>query len=126
SKVNFGTSTAYGLSSQLDTTLALTHTVILSSLKRGTTYHYQVVSRDAANNTSTNPDASFKTPSRLPKPPTVGSLSATNGSVILSWTVPVDADNVPYELYAGALIAKSTQAFIQTPNAASFLATVAS
>ena len=47
-QVDFGTSTSYGSSSTLNTTLATSHSVNLTGLTANTTYHYRVLSRDAA------------------------------------------------------------------------------
>jgi hypothetical protein len=60
-QVSYGTTTGYGLSSPLVTTKITTHTVTLSGLTGGTTYHYAVKSRDAAGNLTTSTDRTFTT-----------------------------------------------------------------
>ena len=50
SQVAYGTTDAYGLLSALVSTLTTSHTVNLTGLSASTTYHYQVLSRDANGN----------------------------------------------------------------------------
>src|SRR3984893_1830192 len=59
SQVRYGTTTAYGNSSPLDTTLATTHIVTLSGLTAGTLYHYQVQSADSIGTVGTSADLTF-------------------------------------------------------------------
>jgi len=56
SQVAYGTSPSYGTSTALDTAQVTHHTVLLTGLTAGTTYHYSVVS-----NTINSPDATFDT-----------------------------------------------------------------
>ena len=60
-QVVYGTTSGYGLSSTLVATKVTSHSVILSGLSGGTTYHYAVKSRDAAGNLSTSTDKTFST-----------------------------------------------------------------
>lgn len=63
SKVEYGTTTAYGSSTALNSSLVTAHTMVVSGLDAGTTYHYRVISRDAAGNTaSSTTDRTFATP----------------------------------------------------------------
>lgn len=73
SQVDFGTTTAYGSTSVLATTLATTHSVTLSGLAAATTYHFRVRSRDAAGNTAVSQvDRTFTTnPAVVPPPGSV-------------------------------------------------------
>lgn len=59
SQVEYGLTTAYGASTTLDTNRVLAHTVNLSGLTTGATYHFRVKSKDLANNTSTSGDYTF-------------------------------------------------------------------
>lgn len=59
--VDYGTSASYGSTVVPDNSLALTHSVSLTGLSANTTYHYRVVSADAAGNTSTTSDQTFTT-----------------------------------------------------------------
>ncbi|MBI3115507.1 MAG: LysM peptidoglycan-binding domain-containing protein [Candidatus Kerfeldbacteria bacterium] len=60
-QVEYGATTSYGTSTTLDSTLATSHSVTLTGLTAGTTYHFRVKSRDAAGNDSVSADASFTT-----------------------------------------------------------------
>lgn len=56
-----GTTSAYSSISALDTSLATSHSVTLTNLAPGVTYHYQVLSKDAAGNLSASADFTFTT-----------------------------------------------------------------
>jgi hypothetical protein len=59
--VEYGTTTAYGSSTTLNTSLVTAHSANLSGLLANTTYHYRVKSRDAAGNLRTSGDFTFTT-----------------------------------------------------------------
>ena len=61
SQVEYGTTTSYGSSTGLDTSLVTVHTLSLSGLAANTQYHYRVRSRDAAGNLTISGDATFTT-----------------------------------------------------------------
>ena len=61
SQVDFGTTTNYGESTTLDTSLTTTHSVNLSGLFSNSTYHYRVKSRNAANTLAISSDATLLT-----------------------------------------------------------------
>jgi len=61
SQVQYGTTTAYGNGSGLNTALVTSHSVKLSGLARLTTYHYRVLSRNAAGNLAVSGDFTFNT-----------------------------------------------------------------
>jgi len=61
SRVEYGLTTSYGSATTLDTSLVTAHSQPLTGLAVATTYHYRVVSRDAAGNTGFSPDATFAT-----------------------------------------------------------------
>lgn len=61
SQVEYGTTTSYGSSTTLDTSLVLSHSQSLSGLSASTTYHYRVKSRDAAGNLGVSADFTFTT-----------------------------------------------------------------
>ncbi|MFQ5470861.1 MAG: fibronectin type III domain-containing protein, partial [Gammaproteobacteria bacterium] len=60
-QIEYGLDTTYGSLSTLLPTYTLTHGLTLSPLVSGTTYHYRIISQDAAGNTTTSPDYSFTT-----------------------------------------------------------------
>ncbi|MFQ5598287.1 MAG: hypothetical protein ACE5GK_09580, partial [Nitrospiria bacterium] len=78
SKVEYGTTSAYGSSSS-NTTLVTGHSRTLSGLSDATTYRYRVVSQDAAGNTALSGDQTFTTGSLADTtPPVVSGIAASN------------------------------------------------
>ena len=61
SQVTYGTTTSYGSSSALNSSLVTTHSVALTSLTAGTTYHYRVLSADSTGALVTGLDNVFTT-----------------------------------------------------------------
>jgi len=87
SQVEYGTTTAYGSTTPLNTTLVESHSVTITSLLSNTTYHYRVISKDANDNQSTSADNSFDTPETTP--PVISSEQAsgiTNSGAVITWT----------------------------------------
>lgn len=65
-QIQYGLTTAYGSITPLVTTLTTSRTQTLSGLIPGTTYHYRVISKDAAGNTATSGDGVFSTAALSP------------------------------------------------------------
>jgi peptidoglycan hydrolase-like protein with peptidoglycan-binding domain/phosphodiesterase/alkaline phosphatase D-like protein len=99
SQINYGTTASYGLISNLDPILGLTHSIVLGNLLSGTTYHYQVRSADDAGNVALSSDQTFTTQTGSTSisivtpsdttPPVVsdaGSISIGTTNVTLGWT----------------------------------------
>src|SRR5262249_23582181 len=63
SRVEYGTTTAYGSSTTLDPSLAPAHSQALTGLSPNTLYHYRAHSRDAAGNAAVSSDFTFTTAS---------------------------------------------------------------
>jgi hypothetical protein len=91
-RVEYGLTTAYGFSSKLNTRPVTSHSQSLANLRSDTTYHFRVISRDAAGNSVTSADYTFKT---SPSPrnrvrsfyPLLTGKSAPNASVdVLEYT----------------------------------------
>jgi hypothetical protein len=61
SQVQYGTTTAYGSSTTLDTTLVTSHSVSVTGLQSAQTYDYRVISKDNAGNQTTTGNFSFAT-----------------------------------------------------------------
>jgi hypothetical protein len=61
SQVEYGTSTAYGTFSALNGSLVTSHSVTLSGLSRGLTYHYRVYSRNSLGELSVSGDVTLTT-----------------------------------------------------------------
>ena len=60
-RVDYGTTTVYGLAARANTAPLVEHAATLSGLLPGTEYHYRVTSRDLAGNQTSSPDAVFTT-----------------------------------------------------------------
>lgn len=90
--VNYGESASYGTVVG-DSVLTTSHSVIITGLDEGTTYHFDVESADASGNSASSSDDTFTTSSN-PAPSNVSDLvvDAFSESVDLSWTNPTDAD----------------------------------
>jgi hypothetical protein len=65
SQVEYGLTTSYGSTTASDTRMVTGHSVTLSGLSPGTTYHYLAVSLDEAGNKATSLDWSFTTLTQL-------------------------------------------------------------
>jgi hypothetical protein len=61
SRVEYGPTTAYGSFTTLDPTLITSHSQLVLGLESNATYHYRVISSDAAGNVSVSADRTFKT-----------------------------------------------------------------
>ncbi len=61
SQVEFGTSTSYGSTTTVNSSLLLSHSVALTGLTPATTYHYRVISVDRGGNVSRSADFTFAT-----------------------------------------------------------------
>jgi len=68
SRVEYGTTTSYGSSTDLDSSKVTSHSQTLTGLTAGTLYHYRVISVDAANNAATSGDQTFTTTAAAPAP----------------------------------------------------------
>ncbi len=93
SQVEYGTTTAYGSSTTLDATQVTAHSVNLSTLTAGTTYHYRVKSKVGTNGTvATSADATFTT-TQQPQL-AISNVQATNltaNSATITWTTNIAA-----------------------------------
>jgi len=86
SQVNYGTTTAYGSQSPLNSGLSTAHTVILTGLIPGTTYNFDVVSANSSNQSSTSSNATFTTTAVAPVISAVTATSITSNSATITWT----------------------------------------
>jgi parallel beta-helix repeat protein len=88
-QVEYGTTTDYGSSTNLNATRAATHAQILTGLSPSTTYHYRVKSRDAAGNLATSSDFTFTTAiadTAAPVISSVASSAVTATGARIAWT----------------------------------------
>jgi hypothetical protein len=65
SQIKYGRTTSYGSKSALNSNLVATHSVALTSLTAGTTYHYRVLSADCTGVLVTGLDNVFTTPATV-------------------------------------------------------------
>ena len=118
SQVEFGTTTAYGSTTALDSTMVTSHQQGLSSLKPGTLYHYRVHSTDAYNNSVATNDLSLTTTAAVaptittqPGNQTVAAGQTASFTVVAAGTAPLS-----YQWQRnGASIAGATAASYTTP-----------
>jgi hypothetical protein len=61
SRIEYGEADSYGSSTSLDAAMVTSHSQNLSGLTSNTTYHYRVVSKDAAGNSAVSDDYTFFT-----------------------------------------------------------------
>ena len=83
--MEYGTTTAYGSLSALNSSLVTSHSVTLTGLTPGTTYNYAVLSADSAG-TATSANFTFSTPATIPTISAVASSSVTATSATITWT----------------------------------------
>ena len=97
SRVEYGTTSAYGNATALDTALVTSHSQTLTGLTAATLYHYRVHSGDASGNLATSVDFTLVTaPPADTAPPVisgVGSSSVKGTSATISWTTNENADS---------------------------------
>jgi len=99
-QVEYGTTTSYGSSSPLNTSLVTTHSMALSGLAASTTYNYRVKSRDAAGNLATSANFTFTTAAPADTtPPAISQVAAssvTSSAATITWTTN-EASNTQVE-----------------------------
>lgn len=110
SQVEYGTTTSYSSTTQLDSTLKTSHSQTIKRLKYSTLEHFRVISKDTMANESSSTDMTFTTTNKGSKPPKPQGITVTTGSVNLAWTEPT-------EYYAGIVILRSTTDFIKAYDA---------
>jgi Bacterial Ig domain/Right handed beta helix region/Purple acid Phosphatase, N-terminal domain len=83
SQADYGTTTNYGQSTLLNSSVVTGHSVAVSGLAASTLYHYRVKSADASNNQATSGDFTFTT-----------AAGSTSGSLTVSITAPAQGTTV--------------------------------
>jgi hypothetical protein len=78
SRVEYGTTSGYGSTTNLNTVMQTSHSQTLSGLSLNTLYHYRVISRDASSNTATSGDFTFTTSASNPLTITFDDISGQN------------------------------------------------
>jgi peptidoglycan hydrolase-like protein with peptidoglycan-binding domain len=98
SQIEYGTTTEYGFTTSLDTTLTLSHEQFPDNLTPDTTYHLRVLSHDYAGNLSISDDYEFATLEGISADPSpvLSSIMVTDigtSSVIVTWTTDKPANS---------------------------------
>src|SRR3972149_523111 len=83
----YGTTASYG-SSISDTAMTTSHSILLTNLTQGTTYHFNITSTNTYGRTSSSGDNTFTTSSQ-PSPITLNITSPLNGDTIYNSDVMV-------------------------------------
>ncbi len=89
SQVEYGTSTSYGMESQLDESPTKQHSVTLTGLSPDTKYYFRVLSKDENGNQATSSNSNFTTISSPDtKLPVISAISAnvTATAATIHWT----------------------------------------
>jgi peroxiredoxin len=94
-QINYGTSSGYGSTTALDSSLKFTHSVTIDVLSAGTGYHFQISCTDSIGNNTISADNTFITSVALPNntPIRVGSFAAPPNPTIPLKAVP--SENIP-------------------------------
>ncbi|MGB7621818.1 MAG: fibronectin type III domain-containing protein [Terriglobia bacterium] len=103
-QVEYGTTTAYGSSTTLNSSLVTAHSAPVPGLTASTLYHYRVKSRDAAGNLATSSDFTFTTSADTTAPVISGTAASpvTQSGATISWTTNEASDTqVEYGTTAG-------------------------
>jgi hypothetical protein len=93
-QVEYGTTTAYGATTTLDSALVTSHAASLAGLAENTIYHYGVKSKDAAGNLATGSDQTFNTLDVTAPQITAGTatnITATGATI--TWSTNEAADS---------------------------------
>ena len=95
SQVSYGTTTAYGFSSVLNSSLVTSHSVTVTGLAPSTTYDFGVVSANAAGQSTSSPNYTFTTSASSAAAPFVSYIAfwgITGSGVTISWSTNVPAN----------------------------------
>lgn len=100
SRIAYGTTTAYGETSALNSNLTFFHSATVTGLNASTTYHFQAMSRDASGNLGTSADGTFTTdPLPDTTAPTISAVGVTgvdSTTATVSWTTDEPATGKVY------------------------------
>ena len=90
SRVEYGLTDEYGQETAEDTLAVVEHSVVLTGLLNGTSYHFRAHSRDGYGANASSPDSTFTTMELEPTgPPIIGDVAALAecvNSIVVTWT----------------------------------------
>ena len=81
SQVEYGTTSSYGATTPMDSTMVTAHQETLAGLKPGTLYHYRVHSTDANNNPAVSGDLTLTTTADTAAPAVAITAPAANAAI---------------------------------------------
>src|SRR3990167_9502540 len=117
SRVFYGTSTAYGLSSVLQTATTTAHAVSLAGLTASTTYHFMAQSKDDQGNIATSSDYAFTTLAADTAAPAISGIivsGITQTAANINWTTNEPADT---QVEYGTSISYGLSTWVSTTTA---------
>lgn len=96
SQFEYGPDDAYGNSSPLDSAIRATHTLTLSGLTPGTTYHVRIRSRDSFGNVGLSADFTVTTLPAPTIPPVISALAIDPwvAGVSIAWSTDLPSDTL--------------------------------
>lgn len=88
SQVEYGLTTSYGSSTDLDSRLVTSHRVVIRDLTPSTNYHFKIRSADGALNVAVSDDQPFRTTPADTTPPVISDIAAYPDSygAMITWT----------------------------------------
>jgi hypothetical protein len=97
SQVEYGTTTAYGSTSQLDSTLVTSHSVSLANLSPSTTYNLAALSQNASGTQALSSNFTFTTlavaPPASPVISNVQATAITSSGATITWTTTTPSNS---------------------------------
>jgi fibronectin type 3 domain-containing protein len=109
SQVDYGTTPSYGSSTVLNTGMVISHSQALTGLLPGTTYYFQVKSRDAAGNLAVLAGLPFTTAdTKTPVISAVTIINITSTGATIAWTTTDDASDSQVDYGTSASYGSST------------------
>lgn len=99
SQVEYGATNSYGYMTTFNSSLVTSHSVLLSGLSASSTFHFRVVSKDAANNSASSTDMTFVTGNSDIVAPAISAVSVSGlGSTTasISWNTNESATGKIY------------------------------
>lgn len=114
SQVNYGTTTAYGSSTVLNTTNLTFHSQGITGLLPGTVYHFKVISKDAAGNIASSSDQTFTTTALDLTAPVISGIgvAAASGTATVSWSTNESSTSKVYYATSTPVSLTSTSTII--------------
>jgi hypothetical protein len=120
SQIAYGSTSSYGSTTSLNSNLSFFHSVTITGLNPSTTYHFEIISRDASGNTGTLTDRTFRTKA-LPDTvaPVISNVSVSaigSTTATVSWTTDESSNSKVY-FNSGNSLDLATAAVIQNNTA---------